>query len=401
MALVHERYRNAQSGEVRTVLLRPAVRALLRDRALGHLRLSSDEVDRLLIATGDTVLRADMPRMPAQSLTEGFLTGKAPEHVFLEGEGGPWPIHDAVALAEGRMLVALGEMGARLLTADGRCVAHFDVPAFELVLSVNQDRALALAPRGQLRRVSRLELGRRTAKPWCEVRMDVWAPEYDGDLWFVAVEDTVLAVDALAEDFRALWRVGDVGGPVRAVAVGPHELSFATVQPEGSVERWFYALPGPTLRARNLLACEEGKPPPYSLSLRSEGELVTLTHAVVANPDTEDRLVLFSQAQWLGMPSSAGQPPAIPTRPLQWVPHFILGGPWVARVSMLQNVDKSWCFVDLLNRTSGESRAHFSFDGPHSVSVRFLGSELVLFDKAGRLARVDLHWGSVRRVVMR
>jgi hypothetical protein len=150
-----------------------------------------------------------------------------------------------VALPEGRMLVALGELGARLLTADGRCVAHFDVPAFGLVLSVNQDRALALAPRGQLKRVSRLDLGRRTARPWCEVRVDVWAPEYDGDLWFVAVEDTVLAVDALAEGFRALWRVADVGGPVRAVAVGANALSFATVQADGNVERWFYTLPGP------------------------------------------------------------------------------------------------------------------------------------------------------------
>jgi hypothetical protein len=66
MTLVHERHRDAQASEVRTVLLRPAVRALLRDRALGHLRLSSEEVDRLLIATGDTVLRADVPRLPPQ-----------------------------------------------------------------------------------------------------------------------------------------------------------------------------------------------------------------------------------------------------------------------------------------------------------------------------------------------
>jgi hypothetical protein len=348
------------------------------------------------------VLRADVPRLPPQPPLEGFLTGgKAPEHTFWTGEGGPWRVYDAVALAEGRMLVALGEAGARLITADGRCVAHFDVPAFSLVRSVNHDRALALAPRGRLRRVSRLDLGRRTAKAWCDARVDAWAPRYDGDLWFVAVEDTVMAVDALTEDFRALWRVSDVGGQVRAVAVGSNELSFVTVQPDGNVERWFYGLPGPTLRARNLLACEEGTPPPYTLSLRPEGELVTLTHAVVANPDTEDRLVLFSKARWLGIPSSAGQPPAIPTRPLQWVPHFILGGPWMARVSMLQNVDKSWCLVDLLERTPGETRALFSFDGPHFVSVRFLGSELVLFDKAGRLARVDLHRGSVRRVVMR
>jgi hypothetical protein len=35
------------------------------------------------------------------------------------------------------------------------------------------------------------------------------------------------------------------------------------------------------------------------------------------------------------------------------------------------------------------------------VAVRFLGSELVLHDITGRLARVDLARGSVQRVVIR
>jgi hypothetical protein len=401
LTLAHERNRDARAGEVRAVLLRPAVRALLRDRALGHIQVKADELDRLLLATGDTVLRADVPRLPAQPVLEGFLGGgKAPEHTFWEGEGGPWPVYDAVALAGGRLLVALGEAGARLITADGRCVAHFDVPAFSLVRSVNEDRALALAPRGELQRVSRLDLGRRTAKLWCEVRAEVWAPLYDGDLWFLAVEDTVLAVDALAEDFRALWRVTNVGGRVRAVAVGPQELSFATLQPEGHVERWLYSLPGPTLRARNLLQLEEGERPSDSVSLWHEGELVTLSYVLAQTPDREGSLHFASKARWLGKPSTAGRPAAIPTRPLQGIPVFHLGGPWVVRVSLLSS-SETWCFVELHDRAKEDPRARFSFEGPSHVSARFMGTELLLFDEAGRLARVDLQRGSVQRVVMR
>jgi hypothetical protein len=400
MTLVHEWHRDPRSGDVRAALLRPAVRALLRDRAQGHLLLSAEELDPFLLATKDTVLRADVPRLPPQPPLEGFLTGgKAPEHTFLEGEGGPWPVYDAVALAEGRLLVALGEAGARLVTAEGRCVAHFDVPAFSLVRSVNHDRALALAPRGQLQRVSRLDLGRRTVKPWCEVRVEAWAPRYDGDLWFVAVEDTVLAVDALAEDFRALWRVSDVGGRVRAVAVGSGALSFATVQPDGNVERWLYALPGPTLRARNLLPREQGEPPPDFMSLRHDGELVAL-HPVLA-PEGGASEYVASKARWLGTPSSTGWPEAIPTRPLQWRPDILLGGTWVARLSLVDGALAAWCLVDLLDRRKGEVRARFAFAGPHRVSVRFMGTELLLFDATGRLARVDLLRGSVRRVVLR
>jgi hypothetical protein len=396
MTLMNERHRDAQAGEVRTVLLRPAVRALLRDRALGHLHLSNEEMDRLLVATGDTVLRADVPRLPAQPLDEGFLkAGTACQYVFAEGEGGPWPIHDAVALADGRMLVALGEAGARLLTADARCVAHFDVPAFSLVLSMNQDRALALAPRGSLQRVSRLDLGRRTARPWCEVRVDVWAPEYDGDLWFVAVEDAVLAVDALAEGFRALWRVPAVGGRVLAVAAAAELMSFALVQPDETVERWLYSLPGPTLRSRMPLMGGDKAPAPASLSLRPEGELVAVHHVRHFLAQGGDGAPAFSKARWMGSPAS-GQCAAIPERPLQWTPAFFLGGAWVARVFSAEN----WCVVELFERMKEEGQVLFSFAGPQRVSVRFMGSVLMLHDRTGRLARVDLRRGSVHRVVM-
>ncbi len=396
MTLMNERHRDAQAGEARTVLLRSAVRALLRDRALGHLHLSNEEVDRLLVATGDTVLRADVPRLPAQPLDEGFLkAGTACQYVFAQGEGGPWPIHDAVALADGRMLVALGEAGARLLTADARCVAHFDVPAFSLVLSMNQDRALALAPRGALQRVSRLDLGRRTAKPWCEVRVEVWAPEYDGDLWFVAVEDTVMAVDALAEGFHALWRVPAVGGRVLAVAVAAELMSFALVQPDGTVERWLYSLPGPTLRSRMPLMGGDKAPAPASLSLRPEGELVAVHHVRHFLAQEGEGAPAFSKARWMGSPSS-GQCAAIPERPLQWTPAFFLGGAWVARVSSAEN----WCVVELFERMKEEGQVLFSFEGPERVSLRFMGSVLMLYDRAGRLARVDLRRGSVHRVVL-
>ena len=54
-------------------------------------------------------------------------------------------------------------------------MAHFDVPAFSLVLSLHGDRALALAPRGEQQAVARIDLVRRQAEPWCLVRSDVSA----------------------------------------------------------------------------------------------------------------------------------------------------------------------------------------------------------------------------------
>jgi hypothetical protein len=43
-------------------------------------------------------------------------------------------------------------------------------------------------------------------------------------------------------------------------------------------------------------------------------------------------------------------------------------------------------------------RAELSFEGPAPVKARFCGDELLLFDTAGRLVRVELTEGRLRRV---
>ncbi|WP_309894491.1 bpX6 domain-containing protein [Archangium sp.] len=372
-----------------SALLRPAVRALLRDRAAGHLLMKDHELKHCVTLTGDTALKADLPSLPALPVRTGFLVdGQPASYVFDRAEAGTWPLFDAVPLPDGRVLVALGEAGARLLAPDGRCLAHFDVPAFSLVLSVHEDRALALAPRGALKRLSRLDLTRRRAEPWCDARIDTFAREYDGNLWFIAVEDTVLAVDVLASDLRALWRVPQVGGDVRAVAAGPAVLSFVTLRPEKGTERWVmeyerwsYSLPDLTLRSRERLSVELVEPVVPDLSLRADGDLAVL--AGEGGP------------RW-GRPHGGRLLPP-PTLPEMDLGALVLGGVWMAA---LEHTSVG-VGVRLLERGSGAVLARFLFEGEHPLAVRFVKEELMLFDKVGRLARVDLARGEVRRVVPR
>jgi hypothetical protein len=388
-ALAQELSDGKKAGGTASALLRPAVRAMLRDRAAGHLLMKSQELERLVTLTGDTALRADLPFLPALRARNGFpMDGGPAAHVFDRAEGGPWPLHDAVPLPDGRVLVALGEAGARLLAPDGRCLAHFDVPAFSLVLSLHEDRALALAPRGELKRLSRLDLTRRRAEPWCDARVDAFSREYDGNLWFIAVEDTVMAVDALASDLRALWRVPQVGGEVHAVAVGPAMLSFVTFGLEKGTtrwmmeyERWSYSLPDLTLRSRERLPVELPDSVVPHVSLRMDGELSVLLG--------EGEVV-----RWLG--PFGGRPVPLPALP-KGLDALILGGPWMAALERTP----VGVGVRLLERGRGEVRAQFLFEGEHPLALRFLKEELMLFDKAGRLARVDLARGEVRRLVPR
>ncbi|HEX5750247.1 MAG TPA: bpX6 domain-containing protein [Archangium sp.] len=376
-ALAREVDRAKEAAMPGQVLLRPAVRALLRDRAAGHLRPTPRELERLVLLTGDTALRADLPSLPSLPERGGFPAEAAP-HVFGAAEGGPWPIHDAVPLSGGRLLVALGEAGARLVTRDGRCVAHFDVPAFSLVLSVHEDRALALAPRGELKRLSRLDLVQRRAEPWCDTRVDAFAPVYDGSLWFFAVEHTVMAVDALAAEPRALWRVPQLGGQVLEVAVGVAELSFVTFNAAGELERWTCSVPDPTLRSRQVMPRKLESL--RHLSLEGDGSLVALD---------EDEI------RW--MDSYRAPPVRPPLLPWNALRTLVLGGPHMVAVEPTPVGERVW----LLERKEGTVRARFLFEGDAPVSVRFLHAELLLFDSAGRLARVDLSRGEVRRVVLR
>ncbi|PTL83240.1 bpX6 domain-containing protein [Vitiosangium sp. GDMCC 1.1324] len=374
-----ERDKNAEPGRV---LLGPAVRAVLRDRAAGFVPSTNRDIERFVLATGDPVLRADLPPVsPSPRLPEpgGFPSeGRPVAHVFDAGEGGPWPIYDVLPLSGGRMLVALGEAGARLVTRDGRCVAHFDVPAFSLVLSVHEDRALALAPRGTLKRLSRLDLTRRRAEPWCDTRADAFASMYDGSLWFLAVDDAVMAVDVLTAEPRALWRVPQVGGQVLALAMGPTELSFATLTPEAEIERWSYTLPDLTLRARQMVS--GGKVEAlWHLSLRMDGDLTVLA------PDG---------VRWVG--PYGGRLVPLPALPEMALAGLVLGGEWMAA---LEHTPVG-VGVRLMERMRGRVRAQFLFEGEHPVSVRFPNGELLFFDTAGRLVRVDLTRGEVWRVVL-
>jgi hypothetical protein len=340
-------------SEARTALVGPSVRALLRDRAAHHTRIDASFLSRLLRDAGDGTLRADLPAISDPRRRNWAEETGTPilKEVLTEAEAGPFPIYDAVALSSQRVLLALGEGGVRLVRADGSCAAHFDVPAFWLVPSVHEDRVLALAPRGELKRISRIELGPRRAAHWCDAKVDAFAPSHDGNLWFVSEEDTVMAVDALASDgLRALWRVSQVGGRVMALDADAEALRFATWGSEPQL--WTYSLPGgPTLRSRARRRAGDGFP--LWVLNETTGKVERMDALIYAPPWTLTHLKTGERSHEVGL-SSKGD----------------------------------------------VSRALFIFEGPARVRHRFSGGELLLFDTAGRLLRVDLTVGISRRVLV-
>jgi hypothetical protein len=231
-------------------LARPALRALIRDGARAGDEPTQRLAGRLNGFAGDAPLRVDAPSWPTVARTplDNLATPRA--HAVDAADTGAVPILDAAYLPSGRIALALGEAGVRVLGRDGRPQFHLDQPAHRLVVSDRGDRALALAPRGRgAYRLARIDLVGRRTEVWCDAPLDVFAPDFDGAQWVVARGDRLFVIDALDQGFSALLEL-EPGANV--VAIGRHAQACTVVTSGGGdlATRVRYELPSWFMRQR-------------------------------------------------------------------------------------------------------------------------------------------------------
>jgi hypothetical protein len=383
-------------------LMRPAARALLRDRGEGR-PVGEAMLAELVEASGDRALRTDWPSLPPLGAAVPVARRSAPLVQRVEADArGALPALDAAVLPGGRLLVALGEAGVRLVSREGRTVAHFAAPAERLVVSDAGTRALALAARGELWRVSRLDLSARTWRPWLELRLQSWADTYDGQGWFVAEPEPgrVVLLDALAERPRALWHLPDVTvhGPVArttealcfvAAEGGDFDSSWGT-----KAEVWRYALPGPTLRARADLRA--GAPPEEARSVLFDvrpGPDGQVAYHLLHLPSQEEPDILRTLR--LAVRGPNGAVVATPREAFTGsVPTCAVGAGLVVRASP----DEEGLEVTGSGAAGLELRLVLRLVGAKAGWLRLQGEHLLVGDDTGRLLTVDLLTGEVGRV---
>ena len=74
----------------------------------------------------------------------------------------------------------MGEAGLKLITRDGRTIAHCDEPADRLVASENASKIIIMARRGAVWSLSRVDVLSRKAAPWCHAEISRFATSFDG-----------------------------------------------------------------------------------------------------------------------------------------------------------------------------------------------------------------------------
>jgi hypothetical protein len=374
----HELIAAGATDETR-LLARAAARRFVA-RAMGNEPL----LQKLLDASGDAPFRADVRALalgakPPHPADAAPLCSRATP-IRIErnsADRGTGPIFDAAALPNGRMLVAVGELGALLLSREGKIIARFTEPARSIVISDQGDRALLLAWRGEICRVCRLDLVARRIEPWCDTRFAVFARDFDGLTWFVARGGTVYATDAAARRWEHLWKVDEEGARVWEIRRDGSAMSVWLDWPEGRREVWTYDLPSLYLRRRQEIETGKNALPAGAISPNGEfGEW----HK---GPDGARRAQIRFSHGWQELPIDA---------PGSFFRVLCLTRDWAVLLAGKEQ-DAAIYLFDCGGR---KLRARIDLEGAGAgTGARIQGERLLIYDICGRLLLFSLKSGAI------
>jgi AAA lid domain len=236
-----------QSPQTQT-LARLAARAILRDAGQGLQSLGPIPLRQLIDYSGDGALRADVPpRSPGRKVEINDL-GAARQYSVAANDRGSTQISEAVLLPNGTCAVALGEVGLKLITRDGRTIAHFDEPADRVVVSDGGGKFITMAHRGSVWCLSRVDVQSRRIAPWCHAEISRFTTTFDGATWHMASGQDLYAIDATSKRLDALWRIPDLGHFVGPFTLASTKLEFVTYKDKNF---WFWEYQLPQLRLKN------------------------------------------------------------------------------------------------------------------------------------------------------
>jgi hypothetical protein len=361
------------------VLARAAVRAVTRDSAAFGGRMPPPDFRSLVELAGDGALRADVPGL-APPKRGGWLAQGGSLRLDVD----PWDTGgvaawDAALLPDGRLAVALGETGVRLLSRAGRTVADLDQPAHRLVVSDHGDRAVAMGIRGEVWRLARLDFAARTSESWCDACVDAHAADYDGALWYVASPDGLVAIEVASPRFDGPWGLSSLPGPVRSIARSAAQA--ALLLGGRPPEIWRYELPSLTLRARETV--EEARSAFEMWAISPRGGLLRQSLETKEGETPCLRLRVDSRLD-LRIPLPSG---GLPSEPVLGDHH------WLAAV--IRGADA--LRVYLVHLPSVAVRAAITLGRAERASLRLTDETLTVADDRGRVLVLDLEHGQVRR----
>jgi hypothetical protein len=351
------------------------VRAMICDQAGPHAHLTQNQLQALVKMSKDKLLQADLPggALPKNKQLNQSLERVSTPLSFTAPERGNRALCDAVPLTDGRYLLALGEAGASVVEASGKTAFHFPVPAQTLVLGHSRQVALALARRGDVWRICKLDLVNRSATDLGVLMLDAFAKNFDGTTWTVGRDSQLRVVD-VDRRFETLWHVGDLPGQTAFILEDERNESVVLDTPH-NVQLWHYRLPDRRLLSRELIPARQQE---HSWHVHNAAGRTTefwIEHAADSYPSLMAYESGTSKRYDLpGLIQESVDPVSVYSLD-QWLVICYATGEDEARFHFIHRNSDRLCAV-----------LHWPL---HHAQLRCVGNEWVLFDHLGRLWHID------------
>ena len=353
-------------------LARLLLPAILLDQANGVGLLNKKSLQRLFSLAGDPLFQADLPSLSLPVAAKNPTWQSAQVISCTPPAVGSQAIFDAAPLNDGRYLVALGEVGAVVIDHLGKTVFRFAVPADLLVIAESSQIALALARRGEVWRVGRLDLAQRSVVELGVLTMEHCAREFDGVAWTVVSKGLLRVLDTQHNLNTVIWQVTDLPGKVLAMSVNSR-LEQLLISHGVRQELWRYRMPQRILAGRD-----------YIEDL-ADNEFVCLAPGyqtmIIGTESNEDAYSFYyrysGQARRFSLPEVKGQ-----------LGRIDFSGAWMT-FEIESDAQEMSCL--LMSIQGAQCRAKLSWPG--GFVSRIIGEQWLVFDEAGRLFHLDLESG--------
>ncbi len=207
-----------------------------------------------------------------------------------------------------------------------------------------------------------------------DLSLSAFASDFDGETWFAADRNSVLAFDTLDSRLRVMWRVDRLDEAVLAIGRAGRVMWFCLGQQEP--EYWGYELPKLVLRDR-------WRPALNAESVLRLGFGTGAVAAIQAGPEPDRRLDLTSYSAKSAclvaeLPISKGSPSLEFGAP-------VVGNGWFA----VPTFDAGRLEVRLV-AASAKPLGYLAIDDACGPFVSRHGAHLVLGDRRGRLVVADM-----------
>lgn len=205
---------------------------------------------KALAQRADPVMRSDLP---------GLINPSDPSEAVTLPAIRPGPVRplDVVPLGGGRILVALGERGVKLLTAGGKTAARWPTPCHHLVAADHGNTVILLTERTPVLEAHVLDLATQKLRHYGTLQSSLWAKSFDGTSWAVVDQRGIVFFDMLADRPTITWRELEPGWSCYAIQRSEGQLAAVVTAPASAMYPdvrtmlWRWNLPDMRLQQRH------------------------------------------------------------------------------------------------------------------------------------------------------